>query len=559
MKSHHITASIGLIGLALLSLAFWGCEGDQGPAGTPGLNPDSPPIITAIVAAPDSIGSGESTVLFVSAYDPNGDAMTYSWTAEYGTLASNNAAVTNWTAPTELGLYQITVTVTDADGEASRNVVVGVNVYVPSVYPSYLGNNTDRCKHCHEAIVDGYTATAHANAWQQLVDDGVETNPYCIQCHTTGYDNIVASDGSVTQVGLDNGGYDQNPIPELRNVQCEACHNPMGPDFTDHSPGARAARRGETCNRCHSQNEEYNLSSHGTAISRAGGIEEFLTEFNRSSCQPCHISEGFIALHDPDYEGAALPEEPWQVTCATCHDVHNKDNDRQLRGLVAFPIIYGGPEFPDGFEISNYGKGQLCGQCHHARRDETNILGQINNGSSRPGPHGSPQADMVAGYGSYEIPGYTYERMSAHQPDVVGDRGNLADMCVSCHMYSIPFGEPGSPRNGHDFLPTVDACNTCHVAMPADFDYNGRRSEIDSLMSALFDLLPNNGAGALLPFDTLNWTRPEREAGYAWYFVTNERSRGVHNFTYASSLLNNSIAYLNAQACSKGRDEQAEN
>ncbi len=558
MKSIFERRNLFLIsGLALLGLAFWGCEGDQGPAGPAGLNPNSPPIITAVVAAPDSIGSGESTVLFVIANDPNGDPMTYAWSATSGTLASTNAAVTNWTAPAELGLYDITVVVTDEDGSTTGHAIVGVNVYVPSVFPSYLGDNANRCGHCHEATVEGWHGTNHAEAWQTLVDDGVETNPYCIQCHTTGFDNLVDFGGNVTQVGLDNGGYDQNPIPELRSVHCEACHGPMGPTFASHSPEIEGALRGQTCDRCHSQNEEYNTSGHGQAIEVAGGHEEFLTEFNRSSCQGCHISEGFIALHDPEWAGRALPDEPWEITCATCHDVHSHDNESYLRGLTAFEIIYGGPDFPDGFEISNWGKGQLCGQCHHARRDENNINGQINNGTQRPGPHESPQADMLAGYGSYEIPGFTYERLSEHQPEVNIAGSTLEDMCVKCHIYVIPFGEEGGPYHGHDFRPDVRACNTCH-ATPDNFDYHGRRTTIDSLMTALHDLLPTNGEGNFLPFDTLNWTRPQREAGYAWYFVNNEGSHGVHNFTYANSLLRNAIDYLTVndfQACGPRRED----
>jgi hypothetical protein len=540
----------------LLSVFILGCEGDQGPAGPPGVNPNSPPIITAVVAAPDSIGSGESTVIFVIANDPNGDPLSYSWRAANGQLAAGNSAVANWIAPRELGLYQVNVVVSDDDGVDSALVVIGVNVYVPSDFPSYLGDNENRCGHCHEATVESYHGTNHAGAWQTLVDDAVETNRYCIQCHVTGYDDIVDFGGNVTTHGQDNGGYDQNPSSALRNVQCEACHGAMGPSFASHNPEVQGALRGETCNRCHSQNEEYNTSGHGRSIETAGSHEEFLVEFNHAPCKDCHTSEGFIALNDPQWTGRTT-DEAWQITCATCHDVHGKENDSYLRGLAAFPIVYGGPEFPDGLDIDNWGKGQLCGQCHHARRTESNVMGQINNGSQRPGPHESPQADMVAGYGSYEIPGYTYERESAHRPDVVIGESSLEDMCVKCHIYVIPFGEPDGPYHGHNFVPDVRACNSCH-ATPDNFDYHNKRTEIDGLMTTLYNMLPQNGTGGLMPYDTLNWTRPQREAGYAWFFVTNEKSHGVHNYTYAHSLLTNAIDYLTvseAQACLPRRDD----
>lgn len=544
-------ATFILLSLVVIVLAFVGCEGDQGPAGPSGLNPDSPPIITAIVAAPDSVGTGESTVLFVSAYDPNGDPMTYQWTAASGTLSSPTAAVTNYTPPSGIGLYEISVTVTDNDGSVSGIVRVGVNTYVPSVTPSFLGDNANRCSHCHQAKVEGWESTHHAEAYASLVASGAENNPYCLQCHTTGWDDIVAFDGTVITPGVDNAGYDDFPNVNLRNVTCEACHGPMGPDFSSHEPDIELVVTGETCNRCHSQYEEYETSGHGQAIEVAGGIEEFNTEFNRSSCNFCHISEGFIKKWDPDWADRAVPAEGYQVSCATCHDVHSLDeenNPAYLRGLDAFPIVYAGPDHPDTLWIPDeeqgylsFGKGQQCAQCHHARRNEANIIGQINNGNAHPGPHGSCQADMVIGRGSYEIPGYTYNRESVHQPDVEIGEASLENMCVTCHVHTIPGDTPGHDYHGHSFAPQIEACNQCH-ATPNDFDYRGRRTEIQNLMNQLLSMLPNDGTEPL--FTAAETTREQREAAYAWFFVYNEGSMGVHNYTYALSLLNNAIDYL---------------
>jgi len=540
-----------IAGLLVAGLSFMGCEGDQGPAGPSGVNPDLPPIIQAVVAAPDSVGTGESTTLFVSAYDPNGDAMTYSWTTTTGTLSTPSAPVTNYTPPSGMGLYEISVTVSDNDGSVSAVVRVGVNTYVPSVFPSYLGDNANRCSHCHEAKVSGWEGTHHAEAYQALVNAGSENNPYCLQCHTTGWDDIVAFDGTVTTPGVDNAGYDDFANPNLRNVTCEACHGPMGPDFSSHEPDIELVVTGETCNRCHSQYEEYQPSAHGTAIERAGGIEEFNTEFNRSTCNFCHTSEGFIKKWDADWADREVPAEAYQVSCATCHDVHSYDaenNPAYLRGLAEFPIVYAGPDHPDTLWVPDeelgllsFGKGALCAQCHHARRDVNNINGQINNGTTRPGPHGSPQADMLIGYGSYEIPGYTYERESVHQPDVVIGEGSLEDMCVTCHVHTIPGDTPGHDYHGHSFAPVVEACNQCH-ATPEGFDYHGRRTEIQNLMNELLEILPDNGTQPYM--DTLNTTRAQREAAYAWFFVYNEGSMGVHNYTYAHSLLTNAIEYV---------------
>ena len=98
-------ATFILLSLMVIGLAFVGCEGDQGPAGPSGVNPDSPPIITVVVAAPDSVGTGESTILFVSAYDLNGDAMIYAWTATSGTLSIFTVLATNYILLSGIGLY----------------------------------------------------------------------------------------------------------------------------------------------------------------------------------------------------------------------------------------------------------------------------------------------------------------------------------------------------------------------------------------------------------------------------------------------------------------------
>lgn len=537
--------------MSLLMFSLTGCSGEdgaQGPAGPAGTNPPSPPIITAVIAAPDSVGTGEYTTIFVQAYDPNGDEMTYAWTTTGGTLSATTGAFVTWTAPTELGLYQVSVTVTDDDGSDDGSVTVGVNVYVPSVYPSYMGNNATRCAHCHDAHVEGWMETHHAEAYNA---PGVTDNIYCIQCHTTGFDDTYDFGGNKLTTGLDNGGYDQNPVVALQGVQCEACHGPMGPEFSDHNPNMEMPLTGMACDRCHSQNEEYAVSAHGTAISRVGEhgtIEEFNEEFNRSTCQFCHISEDFISLWDADWAGRELPEEGYQVTCATCHDVHSPatdENPAYLRGLAAVTTEYGGPDNPDGVTIDNWGAGQLCIQCHHARRSLDQIESQLNDGSDHPGPHGSPQADMVLGYGCWEIDGYTYNRTSDHTPETVIGESTLEDMCVKCHLYSIPHGEPDGPIYGHTFAPDVRACNTCHTT-PDDFDFRGRRTEIQGLMTTLFNMLPNDGTEPL--FNTENTTYEQREAAYGWFFVNNEGSMGVHNYEYAKSILENAIAYLNANS-----------
>ncbi len=112
---------------------------------------------------------------------------------------------------------------------------------------------------------------------------------------------------------------------------------------------------------------------------------------------------------------------------------------------------------------------------------------------------------MVVGYGSYEIPGYTYDRVSVHHPDVVIGESTLEDMCVKCHVVTIAGADSGHDYHGHSFAPQLEACNSCH-ATPDGFDYHGRRTEIQNLMdSASCPWLPNDGTEPL--FTTASTTR----------------------------------------------------
>ncbi len=519
--------SIGwIVFLALLAMfVYVGCKGDTGPAGPAGTNPPLPPVITSVIALPDSVGTGEYTTVIVSAYDPNGDAITYAWTATYGTFGTPDAAYTRWTPPDSIGLYTVNVAVTDADGTTNGTVLVGVNVYVPAVTPNYLGNDAITCGHCHNGNLGQWYTTPHSTAF--------DSSSAPVEHKTVGYD-----------LAVDNGGYDDNPVDALKNVQCEACHGPMGPNVGDHRPLSQAALTGEACGHCHAEWPEYQYSGHGTAMERAGGHDAFRDEWAGANCNYCHIGEGFMIAKDADWAGRAVPQTVSQIACGACHDPHSvNDNEYQIRTQADFDLPYGGEDNPGAYTVTGWSKGQLCGQCHHSRRSRTSIMNQINNvnnGAQRMGPHESPQADMIVGRGSWEIEGLTYVRTNQHA-DNFAEGQPLEEVCVSCHMHDLtsPY-----PHAEHTFYPNVVNCFGCH-GTPSDFDIGNVQTETQHLMDSLATILPHN-ADLTLPTDTraAPWTPEMREAAYAWYFVHNDGSKGVHNSEYARTLLENAIASL---------------
>ncbi|MFC1726755.1 hypothetical protein ACFL4T_14120, partial [candidate division KSB1 bacterium] len=79
------------------------------------------PTLSNLSANRPALNPGESTVITAEAVDGNGDAMTFSWSAEYGdplfSEPSSNRSFT-WTSPDSPGTYFVNCTV--SDGEKSK-------------------------------------------------------------------------------------------------------------------------------------------------------------------------------------------------------------------------------------------------------------------------------------------------------------------------------------------------------------------------------------------------------------------------------------------------------
>jgi outer membrane protein OmpA-like peptidoglycan-associated protein len=75
---------------------------------------------------------GGSATVIATAQDPDGDAITYRWTAASGTLATPTDRQSVWTAPMAAGSYPVTVTVTDARGATASDTAT-CQVATPAV------------------------------------------------------------------------------------------------------------------------------------------------------------------------------------------------------------------------------------------------------------------------------------------------------------------------------------------------------------------------------------------------------------------------------------------
>jgi len=88
------------------------------------VNPPVPyeneaPVLDSLVVSANRVAPGGSITLSATAHDPNGDALSFAWTASAGTFSTPSAASTSWTAPATTGAQQVRLQVTDARGTST--------------------------------------------------------------------------------------------------------------------------------------------------------------------------------------------------------------------------------------------------------------------------------------------------------------------------------------------------------------------------------------------------------------------------------------------------------
>lgn len=120
----------------------------------------------------------------------------------------------------------------------------------------YIGNR--KCRLCHFEYFKEWAKDPHANAFARL--GRMQNNPYCLKCHTTGY-------------GEPQGFVSEKITPELRGVQCEACHGPGSrhkdnPHDKNALPIGRKIDYPTVCIKCHDRNwtPEFDYEKYRTRI-----------------------------------------------------------------------------------------------------------------------------------------------------------------------------------------------------------------------------------------------------------------------------------------------------
>jgi hypothetical protein len=108
---------------------------------------------------------------------------------------------------------------------------------VPTLF-SFVGGKG--CAECHSREQEHWATTAHARAYQTLVEKNKTSDPSCLACHTTGF------------------GSPREPGARYENVQCEACHGPAE-DHPDPRKDLADADEHE-CRLCHNPTNSPNFN-----------------------------------------------------------------------------------------------------------------------------------------------------------------------------------------------------------------------------------------------------------------------------------------------------------
>ena len=488
--------------------------------------------------------------------------------------------------PDVVGTYTVGLSITTASGSHDTTTNIYSSEFVG--VGGFAGTSTTfpQCMSCHSSdpynftpIFDKWKNSGHAIVFQRELETSTHYSTNCMKCHTTGYNhNVEASNNGFDDIAASLGwsyiapGNDQKwdslvtYFPSLVNhatIGCESCHGPG----KEHAFGGHIEKIGMTidagnCAQCHDEPwrhnkySEFENSMHSEVIWSNSFAQGSSSQNNSlGNCIRCHDGQAFVNFTKGQTTNTTGMKQHQlkNITCAACHDPHGNNNEFSLRETPA-----GSDTLGNGMHYTTIGgSGQICFNCHKARRD--NVAYMNNNVTATWGPHHSVQTDVLLGqnaasFGSSFISGY--------------HKIALVNACADCHMVATTDtgtvtrdkvgGHSFSLHNEETNYDHTAACDPCHgsresfESFEATFDYDDDgttesiREEIKGLERLLRIYLPPVG------IDSISWqmiqanNNPiEKKAYWNYQLIAYDGSGGMHNPKFAIDVLMKSIIALN--------------
>jgi hypothetical protein len=294
-----------------------------------------------------------------------------------------------------------------------------------------------------------------------------------------------------------------------------------------------------SCTECHNDAGLVAVKMAGWEVSKHGSGTAMAEEYGNKSCSFCHSGNSFrtaLAAGTNFSNQEAGATEPARQDCYTCHQIHSTytKDDFAIRTEAAVALVVNKGNF-DG------GAGNLCVNCHQARRYMANFADKVDPTKFAPtarfNTHYSAQADVMLGGVDVNAALGVEGKASPHM--------GVEDTCVGCHM--------GAGYN-HTFKAEAQlaTCVKCH-ADATSVDVNGFPTELAAKVKQLEEALlakkliqpgAEGGYAAVPQKEATALDAKTAGALFTYFLYEEDGSEGIHNPGYFTVLVDAALAAL---------------
>ncbi len=340
----------------------------------------------------------------------------------------------------------------------------------------------------------------------------------------------------------------------LALVFMAACAGPQGPQGPEgpagpagpEGPAAEVKAADLSCTECHNDTTLISAKVQSWELEKHANGTAMAEEYGNKSCSFCHSGNSFsenVAAGKNFTQVEAAPSEPARQDCRACHQIHTTytTDDWALETEAPVTLVVSGATF-DG------GAGNLCANCHQARRYLANFVAKDKDGNVIPdkyqtsvrfNSHLSVQSDIMLGVLDVNSVLGVEGKASPHYSKV-------EDTCVGCHL--------GKERN-HTFEAKVETCVECH-SDAKDVNINGNETTFEEKYAELEAALLAKGIITKAENGTVTVVTKNADGSpvlldpapaaalYVYGTLEEDASLGAHNPGYVNALLDAAIAAL---------------